>query len=155
MAWDIDIADVVAGQPITSSWGNTIRNRVVHVVASQAALPADIADGSVAYVTATGHLWWRVGGVWAQIGWREIRGSTAATLAAGSDVQSQPITFPAGLFTATPVGVCTAITTNNNVFAAIGSTSTTASNVRAVWRAAGQGPVSPLAVTLAWHFWQL
>ena len=60
MGWETDIPDVVAGQPITSSWGNLIRNRVVHVVPTTAALPtaaSGAAPGSVAYVLADGTLW--------------------------------------------------------------------------------------------------
>lgn len=64
MSWSSDIPDVVPGQPVASSWGNEIRDSVVHNVATVAALPADVSDGSVAYVVADGQLYTRHTGKW-------------------------------------------------------------------------------------------
>ena len=65
MPWEIDIPDVIAGQPITSAWGNSIRDSVVHTVASVAALPSTgISNGDVAYVTAINRLVTRTNNRW-------------------------------------------------------------------------------------------
>jgi hypothetical protein len=64
MGWEIEIPDVVAGQPIESAWGNAIRNRVVHRVATAAVLPTDVSDGSIAYVEDVDRLYLRKAGAW-------------------------------------------------------------------------------------------
>ena len=67
MAWETEIPDVVAGQPIEAAWGNKIRNQVVHVVATVAALPV-VPDGGVAYVEADDKLYLRRVGAWVPAG---------------------------------------------------------------------------------------
>ena len=64
MAWETEIPDVIAGEPIESAWGNQIRDQVVHIVPVVGALPATADDGGVAYVEATDLLYLRRSGVW-------------------------------------------------------------------------------------------
>jgi hypothetical protein len=64
MAWETEIDDVVAGQPIESVWGNEIRDKVVHIVASPAALPTDVPDGGLAYTQSDDKVYVRQAGQW-------------------------------------------------------------------------------------------
>jgi hypothetical protein len=68
MGWETEIPDVVAGQPVESVWGNEIRDKVVHVVATAAALPTDVADGGLAYQEDIDVLKVRLAGVWVPVG---------------------------------------------------------------------------------------
>ena len=151
MAWETDIADVIAGQPITSSWGNTIRDRVQHVVATEAALPAGVADGGLAYATTPGRLFFRTAGAWAAIGYRELRGVAAVTFAA-ADNATITVTFPVGFFSVAPVGVVSVMANNVNVYANFGTPTTANVVLRAVHRTAGSSISIP--ATIGYHFWQ-
>ena len=80
MGWETELADVVAGQPIASAWGNQIRDRVVHLIATPAALPTDEPDGGLAYVASDDRLYERWNGQWV---W--IAGAGRVGLHAGSN----------------------------------------------------------------------
>jgi hypothetical protein len=64
MGWETEIPDVITGEPIESDWGNEVRDKLVHIVASTAALPSDEPDGGVAYVQDKNGLYLRRGSVW-------------------------------------------------------------------------------------------
>jgi hypothetical protein len=68
MGWETEIPDVVAGQPIESAWGNEIRDKLVHIVPTEAALPTDVPDGGLAYVEATDKLYVRSIDTWIRAG---------------------------------------------------------------------------------------
>jgi hypothetical protein len=103
MGWETEIADVVAGQPVESVWGNEIRDKLVHVVPTVAGLPTDVADGALAYTEDTDQLHQRVAGTWvraAGIGSAIAVGSTInqANIALTTGFQtivSLPLTVPA------------------------------------------------------------
>ena len=102
MGWEVELPDVVAGQPIESAWGNEIRDSIVHVIGTVAGLPTDIDDGSVAYVADRSGLYLRAGGVW-----RGLPGGTLGYVAMTADQTgittevdmsglTLPLTLPAG-----------------------------------------------------------
>ena len=68
MGWETEIPDVVAGQPVESSWGNRVRDQIVHLVPTVAALPSDEPDGGMAYVQDIDRLYLRRLGAWVIVG---------------------------------------------------------------------------------------
>jgi hypothetical protein len=97
MPWEIEIDDVVAGQPIESAWGNEIRDKIVHTVATVATLPSGVDDGGLAYVEATDETYLRRSGVWIPtkrpLMQSEI-GTTWTAPSLGTWVQCVAVTFP-------------------------------------------------------------
>lgn len=106
MGWEIDVSDAVPGQPVSSARTNAIRDRGVHLIPTVAALPTDVADGGLAYVTETASLWLRNAGTWINLGAPGDRvsfsfinnGSVTLTTSSTPGVQLMTATFsvPAG-----------------------------------------------------------
>jgi len=88
MGWETEIPNVVAGQPIAASWGNAIRDSIVHTVTSVAALPSSgVADGDVAFVTgAVNRLHIRRSGRWWTSFWFRTGNKTLGTLGAPTTI---------------------------------------------------------------------
>jgi hypothetical protein len=104
MGWETEIDDVVAGEPVESVWGNEIRDKLVHIVATLAALPSDVAQGGLAYVEADDLLRIFDGTSWGPVAGGGVLGyaSTATQQtgigSAATDVTSATVTVtvPAG-----------------------------------------------------------
>lgn len=89
-------ANVIAGAPIASTWGNTIRDRSVMVFATTAERDSSIpapTEGMVCYVIATKILY-----VYAPPAWRPTTGTYAA-FAGTCDANSQLIVTHGAPFT--------------------------------------------------------
>jgi hypothetical protein len=103
MGWETEIPDVITGEPIESAWGNEVRDKLVHIVASVAALPSDEPDGGLAYVQATNGLYLRRGSVWVPVpgghlGTAETTANQTGLGAGTTDLTglSVAVTVPAG-----------------------------------------------------------
>lgn len=128
------IADVTAGNPVSATWGNSIRSAsVMQVLASEVA-SISANEGQLIYVTDEDRFYTYSGAAWVRVGWGSTTSgrtgctATATTLSVASGASTQTITFGAETFDSD--GYITPSSTTVTIPTGLGGLYTIAANIQ-------------------------